>query len=41
MKKLFSIVILIIFSQLQLLNAIAASDGEAEISPKKKIINKK
>ena len=36
MKKLFSIVILIIFSQLQLLNAIAASDGEAEISPKKK-----
>ena len=35
MKKFFSIAILIIFSQLQLLNAIAASDGEVEISSKK------
>ena len=35
MKKLFSIAILVIFSQFQLLNAIAASDGEVEISSKK------
>ncbi len=35
MKKFFSIVILVIFSQFQLLNAIAASDGEVEISSKK------
>ena len=35
MKKLFSIVILILFSQLQVLNAIAASDGQLEISSKK------
>ena len=35
MKKFFSIAILVIFSQFQLLNAIAASDGEVEISSKK------
>jgi len=35
MKKIFSIIILVIFSQFQLLNAIAASDGEVEISSKK------
>ena len=35
MKKFFSIVILVIFSQFQLLNVIAASDGEVEISSKK------
>ena len=35
MKKLFSIVILILFSQLQVFNAIAASDGQLEISSKK------
>ena len=35
MKKLFSIVILVLFSQLQIINAIAGSDGEVEISSKK------
>ena len=35
MKKLFSIVILILFSQFQVLNAIAGSDGQLEISSKK------
>ena len=35
MKKLFSIVIIILFSQFQVLNAIAGSDGEVEISSKK------
>ena len=35
MKKLFSIVIVILFSQFQVLNAIAGSDGEVEISSKK------
>ncbi len=35
MKKLFSIVIIILFSQFQVLNAIAGSDGEIEISSKK------
>ncbi len=37
MKKLFSIVIVILFSQFQVLNAIAGSDGEVEISSKKNI----
>ena len=32
MKKLFSIVILILFSQFQILNAVAGSDGQTEIS---------
>ena len=35
MKKLLSIVILILFSQFQILNAIAGSDGETEISSNK------
>ena len=35
MKKLLSIVILILFSQFQVLNAIAGSDGQLEISSKK------
>ena len=35
MKKLFSIVILILFSQFQIMNAIAGTDGEVEISSKK------
>ena len=35
MKKLFSIVILILISQFQILNAIAGSDGETEISSNK------
>ena len=35
MKKLFSIVIIILFSQFQVLNAIAGSDGEVEMSSKK------
>ena len=35
MKKLFSIAILILFSQFQLLNALAGSDGEVKISSKK------
>ena len=35
MKKLFSIVILILFSQFNILNAIADSDGEVEIASKK------
>ena len=35
MKKLFSIVIIILFSQFQVLNAIAGSDGEVEISSRK------
>ena len=35
MKKLFSIVILILFSQFQVMNAIAGSDGETEISSNK------
>ena len=35
MNKLFSIVIIILFSQFQVLNAIAGSDGEVEISSKK------
>ena len=34
MKKLFSIAILVIFSQFQLLNAIAGTDGEVELSSK-------
>ena len=34
MKKLFSIVIILLFSQFQVLNAIAGSDGEVEISSK-------
>ena len=36
MKKFFSIVILILFSQFQILNAVAGSDGESEISSNKK-----
>ena len=35
MKKIFSIAILIIFSQFQLLNAIADTDGELKLSSKK------
>ena len=35
MKKLFSIIILILFSQFQMLNAVAGSDGETEISSNK------
>ena len=35
MKRLFSIIIVILFSQFQYLNAVAASDGEVEISSKK------
>ena len=35
MKKLFSIVILILFSQFQVMNAVAGSDGETEISSNK------
>ena len=35
MKKIFSILVLVLFSQLQVLNAIADSDGEVEISSKK------
>ena len=35
MKKLISILILIIFSQFQIVNAIADSDGNVEISSKK------
>ena len=35
MKKLFSILIIVSFSQFQILNAIAGSDGELEISSKK------
>ena len=35
MKKLFSIAILILFSQFQLLNVLAGSDGEVEITSKK------
>ena len=35
MKKLISIVILILFSQFQMLNAVAGSDGETEISSNK------
>ena len=35
MRKLFSIVILILFSQFQILNAVAGSDGETEISSNK------
>ena len=35
MNKLFSILIIILFSQFQVLNAIAGSDGEVEISSKK------
>ena len=35
MKKLFSIVVLILFSQFQILNAVAGSDGETEISSNK------
>ena len=35
MNKFFSILVLILFSQFQLLNAIADSDGEVEISSKK------
>ncbi|MFL2886868.1 MAG: VacJ family lipoprotein [Candidatus Pelagibacter sp.] len=40
MKKLTSIIILIIFSQFQSLNAIAGSDGEVEIASNKKKENK-
>ncbi len=35
MKKLFSIVVLILFSQFQMMNAVAGSDGETEISSNK------
>ena len=35
MKKLFSIIILMLFSQFQMLNAVAGSDGETEISSNK------
>ena len=35
MKRLFSIIVIVIFSQFQLLNAIADSDGEIEVSSKK------
>ena len=35
MKRLFSIIVIILFSQLQIFNSIAASDGEVEISSKK------
>ena len=35
MKRLFSIVILILFSQFQVMNAVAGSDGETEISSNK------
>ena len=35
MKKLFSIVILILFSQFQVMNVVAGSDGETEISSNK------
>ena len=35
MKKLFSIVILILFSQFQMMNAVAGSDGETKISSNK------
>ena len=35
MNKIFSILIIILFSQFQVLNAMAASDGEVEISSKK------
>ena len=35
MKRLFSIIVIILFSQFQLLNALAGSDGEVEISSKK------
>ena len=35
MKKVFSILIILLFSQFQVLNSIAASDGEVEISSKK------
>ena len=35
MQKIFSILILILFSQFQVLNAIAGTDGEVEISSKK------
>ena len=34
-KKFFSILIIIIFGQFQILNAIAGSDGQIEISSKK------
>ena len=34
MKRLFSIIIIIVFSQFQYLNAIADSDGEVEVSSK-------
>jgi len=37
MKKLLSIVVLILFSQFQVFNAIAGSDGQLEISSKKNI----
>ena len=35
MNKIFSILVIVLFSQLQVLNAIADSDGEVEISLKK------
>ena len=34
MKKVFSVLIILLFSQFQVLNSIAASDGEVEISSK-------
>ena len=34
MKKLFSIAIIVIFSQFHLLNAMAGADGEVELSSK-------
>ena len=37
MKKLFSILVIVLFGQFQTLNAIAGSDGEVEISSKKNI----
>ena len=36
MKKLVSIIILSLFSQLLVINAIAGTDGEVEITSKKK-----
>ena len=35
MKRLFSILILLVFSQFHILSAIADSDGEVEIASKK------
>ena len=35
MKKIFSVLIIILFSQIQILNAFADSDGNLELSSKK------